>query len=87
METTDRKQLTHSFIFHSCQSSNWHAWANGNGVTSNIQRHLKSKHADLLPEAEVSGSATQVGFDLEHFVDKMVTWIIADDQVWKSYYA
>jgi hypothetical protein len=68
-------------------SSNWHVWANRNGVISNILRHLKRKHANLLPEPQVSSSATQAGFDLERFVDKMVTWIIADDQVWTSYYA
>jgi hypothetical protein len=70
------------------QRSKWQAWANQNGTASNILRHLKHKHAHLFPESEVSTSATgkQAGFDLEHFVDKMVTWIIADDQVWKSHY-
>lgn len=65
-------------------------WRNNGGVTSNIQRHLIGYHKDEVPADELypepalplggkTGSSHPI--DQEVLVEKLVTWIVDDDQV------
>jgi hypothetical protein len=47
---------------------------------SNVQRHFKAHHPDIEHSAQ-DNPTPAAQFDLETFIENMVTWIVADDQV------
>ncbi|KAK6996343.1 ribonuclease H-like domain-containing protein [Favolaschia claudopus] len=71
--------------------SRWHVWKNASGgVTSNIRRHLQDVHGDVYyPVVKRLGlkhsdddtkSKADEKFSLEGWIDRLIRWIVADDQ-------
>jgi hypothetical protein len=61
-------------------------WRNSNGSVSNVNRHIENYHPDIYAEAtgeEVQPRITAElpPLDLEKFINKMIIWIITEDQV------
>jgi hypothetical protein len=66
-------------------------WKNDGGVLSNIKRHFQEDHHELFVisypisqntiKQETTASSATGPVDMDDFVEKMVTWIVADDMV------
>ncbi|CAG8728091.1 13277_t:CDS:2, partial [Acaulospora colombiana] len=69
------------------KNRSWTVWQNGGGTLSNIPRHIASNHKELAHQLGLSSKGSRLGgdtmppaFNLETAVEKMITWIISDDQ-------
>ncbi|KAK7000830.1 ribonuclease H-like domain-containing protein [Favolaschia claudopus] len=68
----------------------WQIWQNAQGgVTSNIRRHLEDEHADIYKPAisrlnlkhGSAYSGAPEPYSKDAWVDRLIRWIVADDQV------
>jgi hypothetical protein len=76
------------------QRQKWHTYKNVDGIVTNLRNHLTSEHLAiyegylankeqsdaLLPGRQRSESFAQP-FTLEGFYERLVRWVVADDQV------
>jgi hypothetical protein len=77
---------------YSCRTQT--PWRNNGGVTSNVKRHFLKKHLELhikLYPGDHAGIATRTPapgplIDIQDAIEKIITWIICEDQVSASFF-